>query len=94
MGHSSYLAAGLGSPRTISSASHGAGRALSRFEVGRRGPTDLGLDGVECITLKAERLVEEAPAAYKPITPVVDVQADAGVVSRVARLRPLLTFKG
>jgi len=93
MGHASYLCAGRGSAAHLSSASHGAGRALSRFEVGRRGPTDLGLDGVECITLKAERMIEEAPAAYKPITPVVDVQAEAGVVSRVARLRPLLTFK-
>ncbi|MCX4241587.1 RtcB family protein [Paraliomyxa miuraensis] len=97
MGHSSYLAVGRGCPLTLSSASHGAGRALSRFEVGRRGPADptaLGLDGVECITLKAERLIEEAPAAYKPITPVVDIQVQAGVVSKVARLRPLLTFKG
>ncbi|MCH9684311.1 MAG: RtcB family protein [Deltaproteobacteria bacterium] len=94
MGHPSYLASGCGNPRSLSSASHGAGRALSRFEVGRRGPTDLGLDGVECITLKAERLIEEAPAAYKPITPVVDIQVQAGVVSKVAKLRPLLTFKG
>jgi tRNA-splicing ligase RtcB len=94
MGHASYLAVGEGNPLTLSSASHGAGRALSRFEVGRRGSSDLGLEGVECITLKAERLIEEAPAAYKPITPVVDIQVQAGVVSRVARLRPLLTFKG
>ncbi|MEM7153875.1 MAG: RtcB family protein [Myxococcota bacterium] len=93
MGHSSYLAVGRGNARYLSSASHGAGRALSRFEVGRKGPRDLGLDGVECITLKAERMIEEAPAAYKPITPVVDVQVQAGVVSRVARMRPLLTFK-
>ncbi|MEM9459100.1 MAG: RtcB family protein [Myxococcota bacterium] len=94
MGHSSYLCVGQGSARYLRSASHGAGRALSRFEVGRKGSRDLGLDGVECITLKAERMIEEAPAAYKPITPVVDVQVQAGVVSRVARLRPLLTFKG
>lgn len=94
MGHSSYLCVGQGNARYVSSASHGAGRALSRFEVGRKGPKDLGLDGVECITLKAERMIEEAPAAYKPIAPVVDVQVKAGVVRRVARLRPLLTFKG
>ncbi len=94
MGHPSYLAVGRGNERFLSSASHGAGRALSRFEVGRKGPKDLGLDGVECITLKAERIIEEAPAAYKPITPVVDIQVQAGVVGRVAKLRPLLTFKG
>ena len=94
MGHSSYLCVGLGSDRHLRSASHGAGRALSRFEVGRKGSRDLGLDGVECITLKKERMIEEAPAAYKPIAPVVDIQVQAGVVSRVARMRPLLTFKG
>tara|TARA_R110002096_G_scaffold16898_9_gene57978 strand:+ start:105928 stop:106122 length:195 start_codon:yes stop_codon:yes gene_type:complete len=54
---------------------------------------DLGLAGVECITLKEERLVQEAPAAYKPIQSVVDVQADVGIVAPVARMRPILTFK-
>jgi tRNA-splicing ligase RtcB len=54
---------------------------------------DLGLEGVECVTLRDERLVEEAPAAYKDIGPVVQVQVEHGLVSPVAVLRPLLTFK-
>lgn len=37
--------------------------------------------------------MQEAPAAYKPIQPVVDIQAQAGIATPVARLRPLLTFK-
>jgi RNA-splicing ligase RtcB len=45
-------------------------------------------------TLKNERLVQEAPAAYKNIGDVVAVQAEAGIATPVARLRPLLTFKG
>jgi tRNA-splicing ligase RtcB len=53
----------------------------------------LGLTGVDCISLRAERRVEEAPAAYKPIRPVVDSQVEAGIVREVARLKPLLTFK-
>nr|WP_240354467.1 RtcB family protein [Pectobacterium brasiliense] len=32
----------------------------------------------QCITLKDERLREEAPAAYKPVTPVIDIQAQSG----------------
>jgi tRNA-splicing ligase RtcB len=40
------------------------------------------------------RLMEEAPYAYKPITPVVQTVEDAGVARRVARLWPLLTVKG
>lgn len=54
---------------------------------------DLGLEGVECITLRDERLLEEAPAAYKDIRPVVDVRIEHGLVRPVAVLEPLLTFK-
>ena len=54
---------------------------------------DLGLQGGQCITLKQERLVQEAPAAYKAIGPVVDIQALVDIVAPVARMRPLLTFK-
>ncbi len=95
MGHPSFLMVGLGNERFLSSASHGAGRALTRFAMRhKKNQDELGLRGVECITLKRERLVQEAPAAsYKPIQPVVDVQTDAGIVAPVARLRPLLTFK-
>jgi tRNA-splicing ligase RtcB len=41
-----------------------------------------------------DRLKEEAPYAYKDITPVVQTVQDAGVARRVARLWPLLTIKG
>ncbi|MBL4635720.1 MAG: RtcB family protein [Kofleriaceae bacterium] len=95
MGHSSYLMAGLGNARYLNSASHGAGRAKTRYQMkqGKKKGIDLGLSGVECITLKEERLVQEAPAAYKPIEEVVGIQADVGIVAPVARMRPLLTFK-
>ncbi|MCA9713660.1 MAG: RtcB family protein [Myxococcales bacterium] len=97
MGASSYLLVGRGSDRLMRSASHGAGRARSRFSMGRRGASRdedaLGLTGVDCITLRAERRIEEAPAAYKPIGPVVECQVEAGVATVVARMRPLMTFK-
>jgi tRNA-splicing ligase RtcB len=95
MGHSSFLLKGFGAARFLSSASHGAGRAVTRFDMGRKriDEATLGLTGVECITLREERRIEEAPAAYKPIGPVVDTQINAGILSGVARLRPLLTFK-
>lgn len=95
MGHPSFLLRGLGSQRFLSSASHGAGRQLSRHAVSRkqRLGEDIGLGGVCCITLKEERRVEEAPAAYKPIQPVIDVQVEQGIAAPVARMRPLLTFK-
>ena len=91
MGTKSYFLVGTGNDRFIQSASHGAGRATSRFDMRRR--DDLGLEGVECITLREERRIEEAPAAYKPIDSVVDAQVQAGLVRRVASFRPILTFK-
>ena len=95
MGHSSYLMIGLGNPDFLSSASHGAGRARTRGQMHQlaRSGGDLGLSCVNCITLKEERKIQEAPAAYKPIQEVIDVQVEAGIVAPVARMRPLLTFK-
>lgn len=97
MGSPSYLLMGLGCDRFLSSTSHGAGRAKSRFSMSRQGACrdeeSLGLTGVDCVTLREERRIEEAPAAYKPIQPVIDAQVQAGMVKVVAKLKPVLTFK-
>jgi len=97
MGTTSYLLIGKGNPYFLRSASHGAGRLRSRFDLNRNGADkseeSLGLIGVDCITLREERRIEEAPAAYKPIQPVIDAQVAAEMVSVVAHLRPVLTFK-
>ncbi len=96
MGAPSYLAVGRGAPALLSSASHGAGRARSRFMMSNHTEQDeraLGLTGVDCITLREERRIEEAPAAYKPIGPVIECQVAARTIDVVARLRPLMTFK-
>jgi len=97
MGTASYLLIGKGNPQFCSSASHGAGRLRSRFDLTRAGAREsedsLGLTGVDCITLREERRIEEAPAAYKPISPVIDAQVKAGLVEVVAQLQPILTFK-
>lgn len=79
------------------SASHGAGRVKSRFELSHKGASkteaELGLTGVDCITLNFHRRIEEAPVAYKPIKSVIDIQVKMGIVDVVARLSPILTFK-
>lgn len=94
MGAASFLLVGEGADVLLHSASHGAGRARPRIAMGRLSEEELALGGVTCITLRQERRIEEAPGAYKPIGPVIDAQVDAGAVRVVARLRPLLTFKG
>lgn len=97
MGAASYLLVGKGNLAFLCSASHGAGRSRSRFSMSRKGADKseraLGLIGVDCIAERPERRLEEAPAAYKPIQPVIDAQVRAEMVQVVARLQPVLTFK-
>lgn len=97
MGDASFVVAGLGNPDWLWSCSHGAGRRVRRQTL-RRAATATARDDAkqgdwQCITLREERLIEEAPAAYKPIGPVIDAQQEAGLIRGVARLRPWLTFK-
>lgn len=96
MGDDSYLLDGLGSERFASSASHGAGRAVSRMEMtwkSKKDASSMSARQFECITLREERRIEEAPSAYKPIGPVIQSQVEEGLVRPVARLSPILTFK-
>lgn len=96
MGDDSYLLDGLGMQRFASSASHGAGRAVSRMEMSWQAKQAGKLSSsraFECITLKEERLIEEAPSAYKPIGPVIQSQVEEGLVQTIARFTPILTFK-
>lgn len=45
------------------------------------------------MTLRAERRIEEAPVAYKPIQLIIDAQVAAGIIKVVAKLQPVLTLK-
>ena len=85
--------------RSFGSTCHGAGRVLGRKEAKRRiRPEDLRRELEEAGILvkvgKAALLVEEAPAAYKDVSEVVEVCEGAGLSARVARLRPLAVLKG
>lgn len=96
MGHDSYLLTGLGNPEWLNSASHGAGRNVSRNKMTYKAKKDkdmLGLDKIECITLKEERKIEEAPGAYKEIGEVIQSQVEEKTVDVVAIFSPICTFK-
>ena len=92
MGDASYLARGLGHPDWLWSCSHGAGRSVRRQQVRRMAgaPSD---GSWQCVTLREERRIEEALAAYKPIGPVLAAQEQAGLIEAVVRLKPWVTFK-
>ncbi|MDT7843842.1 RtcB family protein [Streptomyces justiciae] len=93
MGTGSYIVKGLGNPLSFNSASHGAGRRMSRNAAKRRFSTkDLEEQtrGVEC--RKDSGVVDEIPGAYKPIEKVIDQQRD--LVEVVAKLKQVVCVKG
>ncbi|KGM14107.1 RtcB family protein [Cellulomonas bogoriensis] len=93
MGTGSYVVRGLGNEASYWSASHGAGRRMSRNKARRTFTVeDLAAqtDGVEC--RKDAGVVDEIPAAYKDLDQVIAAQTD--LVEVVARLRTLMCVKG
>ena len=93
MGAKSYIVRGLGNPASFHSASHGAGRRMSRTEARRRFTVaDLReqTEGVEC--RKDGGVIDEAPKAYKNIDRVMEQQRD--LVEVVAELKQVLCVKG
>ena len=101
MGTYSYVLVGTlrGMEETFGSALHGAGRALSRRQAKKRywgGDVikELAKRGIMIRAHSVAGVAEEAPGAYKDVQQVVDVMHEAGVVRRVARLRPVICVKG
>ncbi|WP_328866620.1 RtcB family protein [Streptomyces sp. NBC_00304] len=93
MGTGSYIVKGLGNEKSFNSASHGAGRKMSRNAARRRFSTkDLEEQtrGVEC--RKDSGVVDEIPGAYKPIEKVIEQQRD--LVEVVAKLKQVICVKG
>lgn len=93
MGTSSYIVKGLGNAKAFNSASHGAGRRMSRSAAKRRFTTrDLEEQtrGVEC--RKDSGVVDEIPGAYKNIDQVMEQQRD--LVEVVAKLKQFICVKG
>jgi tRNA-splicing ligase RtcB len=93
MGTRSYIVRGLGNTAAFNSASHGAGRRMSRAKA-RKSFTEQDLltqtAGVEC--RKDLGVIDEIPAAYKPIEQVMAAQTD--LVEIVAELRQVICVKG
>lgn len=93
MGTKSFIVRGLGNEASFQSASHGAGRRMSRGEAKRRFTlADLRFqtEGVEC--RKDPGVLDEAPKAYKNIDAVMAQQQD--LVEIVAELKQVVCVKG
>jgi tRNA-splicing ligase RtcB len=93
MGARSYIVRGKGNPESFESCSHGAGRAMSRAEARRRFTVEdhaLATAEVEC--RKDAAVIDETPAAYKPIADVMAAQSD--LVEIAHTLRQVVCVKG
>jgi tRNA-splicing ligase RtcB len=93
MGAKSYIVRGKGNPLSFESASHGAGRRMSRTQA-RKSFTVSDIErqtsGVEC--RKDRGVIDEAPKAYKNIDRVMEQQHD--LVEIVAELKQVVCVKG
>ena len=101
MGTASHVLAGTseGEARSLSSACHGAGRAMSRHQAvkrwkGRQLVDELAERGIIIRSPSSRGVAEEAPGAYKDVGAVVDAAERAGLARKVARLRPVVCIKG
>jgi len=93
MGTKSYIVSGLGNPQSFQSASHGAGRRMSRTQARKRFTLRDLKDqtaGVEC--RKDSGVIDETPKAYKNIDSVMKQQQD--LVEIVAELKQIVCVKG
>ena len=101
MGTESWVLAGMasGEALSLSSACHGAGRAMSRHEAlrhwtGRALVDELRERGIVVRSPSMRGVAEEAPGAYKDVAAVVAATEQAGLARRVARLKPRIVIKG
>ncbi|MEW5933101.1 MAG: RtcB family protein, partial [Bacillota bacterium] len=101
MGRASYVLVGLpgAMAETFGSASHGAGRVMSRAQAkkGTRGSElkkQLLEQGIVVRGASDAGLAEEAPEAYKDVSRVVEVMHRAGLAGKVVRMRPIGVIKG
>lgn len=99
MGTGSYILAGNANNPAFSSASHGAGRAISRHQAlsrwqGKEVIQQLAQNGILIRSCSMRGVAEEAPEAYKDVDLVAEATEQASLARRVAFLKPKVCIKG
>ncbi len=93
MGTGSFIVRGLGNADSFCSCSHGAGRVMSRTAAKKVITMEQHAEAMKGIEARLDAdIIDESPAAYKPIGAVMDAQDD--LVEIVHRLRQVLNVKG
>lgn len=93
MGSPTYFVVGRGNPESLQSASHGAGRVMSRSKA----KVNVSLEEFQAAlsdtySTASVHTLDESPQAYKDIDTVIERQRD--LVTVVEKLHPVLTIKG
>jgi len=101
MGTASWVLTGTkeSMTRSLGSTCHGAGRVMSRKKAkktirGDKLADELERRGIRIRARSMPGLAEEAPQAYKDVDAVVEAVTGAGIVRKVARLKPAAVVKG
>lgn len=93
MGTGSFIVRGLGNEESFCSCSHGAGRVMSRTKAKQLITLEQHVEAMRGIEGPTDaRVLDESPAAYKPIEKVMDAQTD--LVEVVHKLRQIVNVKG
>ncbi|MBL5860379.1 RNA ligase RtcB family protein [Serratia fonticola] len=99
-GDYSYIVQPLPTTSSLYSLAHGAGRKWMRSECKDRLSARFSTEqlartrfGSRVICRDRQLIYQEAPEAYKPIDSVVGALQQAGLVTLVARMQPVLTYK-
>ena len=89
-----FLTVGLGNEEYLSSASHGAGRKMSRKKA-RKAISQKEFEEVMkgIVARTGKKIIDEAPMAYKDISQVIKMQ-EGKVIKVTDKLVPLINIKG
>lgn len=88
-----YITKGKGNEKSLSSSSHGAGRAMSRTQAKKTLKQRDFEDQMVGITAKVDnRTLDESPHAYKNIDRVMELQKD--LVDVINIIKPIINVKG
>jgi tRNA-splicing ligase RtcB len=89
-----WITKGLGNESFLCSASHGAGRAMTRGAAAKKGSVEQMRKMMKGIVCRADKgVLDEAPWAYKRIDAVLAAQAGI-LVELVDRFKPIIVLKG
>lgn len=101
MGRYSFVTLGTekAMEETFGSSCHGAGRLQSRHQAlkqakGRNLIEELSKSGIVIQSKGYKTIAEEMPGAYKDVSDVVEIMHNAGISTKVAKLRPVGVIKG